>query len=434
MPAIITSKYRLYNARQFIESVSETTDKNNLYLFIGRSTVWPNELVPPTITDSPALDFDTWKSMIAMKRLISADMILATTKRNWQTGTIYDEYRHNYSPSNPSYSGATNLYNASFFVITDAFQVYKCISNNNNGISTVKPEGTSTSIFGTADGYFWKYMYTVSSGNQAKFSSSGFIPVEANSTVSAAAIDGAIHTVRIINGGSGYVSAPSVTITGDGVNASASATVTGGVVTAITMTNIGSGYRNATVSFSTGSATAEAIISPYGGHGADNFDELGAYRVIMNSKLEYDEEGKFPISNDYRNIGIISDPYNFGTTTVATNTVLNAMAGLDFSSVSGNFVVDELITGQTTGATARVVSWDSSTSELRFVKSSNENNIAFQVGEIVIGGTSGVGGTVSALLNSDVVKYSGDIIYNETRTAISRATDQIDSITLVVQF
>lgn len=433
MPAIITSKYRLYNARQFIESVSEPAN-NNLYLFIGRSTPWENELVPPTITDSPSLDFDTWKSLIAMKKIAASDMVLAAPKRTWSSGVIYDEYRHNYSPTNPAYSGATNLYASNFFVITDELNVYKCISNNNNGISTVKPSGNSTSIFGTADGYFWKYLYTVSVGNSAKFSATTFIPVESNSTVSAAAIDGAIHRIRVVSGGSGYTTAPSVTITGDGTGATATATITGGSVTGITMTNIGTGYRNAIVTFDSGTATAEAIISPYGGHGSDNYDELGGYRIIMNVKLEYDESGKFPVSNDYRNIGIISDPTNFGTSTISTTTLLNAMSGIDFTTVTGEYQVDELITGQTSGATARVVSWDTVDKIIRYVRTTNENNIAFEVGETVLGSTSGAGGAVTALLNPDVNKYSGDILYNETRTAIARATDQIDSITLVIQF
>ena len=50
----------------------------------------------------------------------------------------------------------------------------------------------------------------------------------------------------ITNGGSGYTSVPTVTISGGGGSgATASATVTNGVVTAITITNAGTGYTSA---------------------------------------------------------------------------------------------------------------------------------------------------------------------------------------------
>ena len=55
------------------------------------------------------------------------------------------------------------------------YDVYKCIYNgetptNSNGvISTVEPTGQSTSIFTTADGYKWKYMYTLGINDFVKF-------------------------------------------------------------------------------------------------------------------------------------------------------------------------------------------------------------------------------------------------------------------------
>ena len=62
-------------------------------------------------------------------------------------------------------------------------------------------------------------------------------------------------------GGSGYTSAPSVTITGGGGSgASATASITG-PITGIPITNSGSGYTSATVSFSSGSASATPVIS-----------------------------------------------------------------------------------------------------------------------------------------------------------------------------
>jgi hypothetical protein len=53
---------------------------------------------------------------------------------------------------------------------------------------------------------------------------------------------GFVVGATVTNGGSGYTTAPVVTITGDGTGAAATATVAGGAVTEITITNAGNGY------------------------------------------------------------------------------------------------------------------------------------------------------------------------------------------------
>jgi hypothetical protein len=61
-------------------------------------------------------------------------------------------------------------------------------------------------------------------------------------TATANTISGFVIGVTITNGGSGYTSAPAVTITGAGSGAEATASITNGVVTGITIINAGSGY------------------------------------------------------------------------------------------------------------------------------------------------------------------------------------------------
>jgi hypothetical protein len=78
-----------------------------------------------------------------------------------------------------------------------------------------------------------------------------------------------VNSLAIGSGGSGYTSAPDVTIAspgGSGVTATATATVSDGTVVALTIVNPGSGYTSApTVSFANGGgsgATATAIVGP----------------------------------------------------------------------------------------------------------------------------------------------------------------------------
>jgi FtsP/CotA-like multicopper oxidase with cupredoxin domain len=78
---------------------------------------------------------------------------------------------------------------------------------------------------------------------------------------------GIVSTIVVGSGGSGYQSAPAVTISGGGgTGATATATITGGVVTAITVTSVGSGYTAApivTIAPPTAGTTATAIAVIY---------------------------------------------------------------------------------------------------------------------------------------------------------------------------
>ena len=65
-------------------------------------------------------------------------------------------------------------------------------------------------------------------------------PASATTTV----VSGFVVGATVTSGGSGYSSAPTVTITGNGSGATATATVSSGAVTAINITNAGSGYTS----------------------------------------------------------------------------------------------------------------------------------------------------------------------------------------------
>jgi hypothetical protein len=66
------------------------------------------------------------------------------------------------------------------------------------------------------------------------------------STATATLSSGGVGTIGVTAGGSGYLSAPGVTITGGGgTGATATATVSGGAVTGFTVTNAGTGYTSA---------------------------------------------------------------------------------------------------------------------------------------------------------------------------------------------
>ena len=123
MAAIITEKFRLNNAKQFVEDVTEGSSK--AYMFVGRGHAWSDDSNPPTPVDNANDEFDAYRNMIAMKAITSSDISHAIVRRDWTSGTTYDEYRHNYTSSNTASSGATSLWSSLYYVITDDYNVYK---------------------------------------------------------------------------------------------------------------------------------------------------------------------------------------------------------------------------------------------------------------------------------------------------------------------
>ena len=457
MAAIITSKFRNHNADQFYESFSESA-ATKYYLFIGRPQSFSSgagggtDTAPPTPKDSTEKELSYFRDMVALKNISTADTSYVIPRRNWTTGTTYDQYQHNYDSNNTSTSGASNLYDATFYVMNSNYQVYKCMWNDGATASTTEPTGTSTNELTTADGYVWKYMYSITTSEVSSFLSTDFMPVSTDTTVSSAAVDGELSKVAVTTAGSGYNNGTytSVNVYGDGSSGVVTVVVAGGAVSTVTVTTAGTGYTFANINIDSisgigGSANAVVtpIIGPKEGHGNDAVTELGGFYVMMSTTITGAEgSGDFVIDNDFRRVGLIRDPYNYGTTTVSTSATLSAVKSVTFASspTPGPFTVDEIITGGTSGAKGEVVAWDSTNRILKYIQTewggidANKNLTAFAGTEVVTGSTSSATGTMSAVNNPEIAYNSGEIMYVENRAPITRASDQTEIIRLVVEF
>jgi len=97
-----------------------------------------------------------------------------------------------------------------FYVRNNRDQIFKCLFNGNNAISTVEPtididgQLPENPFIVTSDGYRWKYMYTIPPGLKQKFFTKQWMPVVTDSAVVAGSKDGRIDIVRVLWGGSGY--------------------------------------------------------------------------------------------------------------------------------------------------------------------------------------------------------------------------------------
>ena len=510
--ALLTDQFRIFTAKRFIKSLEGAdatqsdlqagSNRDRLYVFIGRPQEWDNENAPPTPVDSFQEFSDTFSDMISLKRVLANDTIQVVRRIDWtppeQTtggrGYVYDMYRHDYSSTKTASSGATKLYDADFYVVNSQYQVYKCIYNGtspsdpNGKPSTVEPTGTSTSIITTSDGYRWKYLYTIPVGQVLKFFSNDYMPVLADVAVTGDAVGGEIDTVVIQASGTGYNNGTyeNVPIKGDGVGGRVSLVVDGGKVVSATVTSGGSGYTFGKIIIDevngigagTGTGAAiDVIIPPELGHGSDPTKELGGYRVMINTKFTYDEgSGDFPTDNDYRRIGLVINPNQYGTTELTSAITLSATRAVIFSpTFTGTFSTDEIITqsrtvgGQQVTARGRVISWNTTTKVLKYYQNRIDgvfpeitgNLTEFEGGNPVTGATSGtsadpdinfpvVSGVSTRVINNteydlgmsftngyakpEIDPNSGEIIYIDNRGAISRAGDQIEDIKIVIEF
>jgi len=568
MAAIISEKFRIFNAKQFLESLSEAS-ATNMYFFVGRPQKWyayleiynvsgtfqvgetvtggglsgtvqevhPNSLLlavtnatsapasgstmtggtssatakastyryatedaPPAPIDNQIEKAAVYDDIIAAKRITSTFARLVAPRYNWSLSTNpkFDMYRPNYSPT-PAGGGAIGVQTAlgssalsgsKYYVMNSNYEVFKCLYNgqtpaNPTGINaTYEPKTSPTAGQGTyanglftesATGYIWKYMYTLSTADVIAFLSSDFLPM--GTYAGPAAVDGAVHIAVIKDGGAnmptnGTVYVP---VDGDGTGAIVKITTSaGGAISSAEMYAAGTGYTygnvrlvngniytdtgvsNAATIAANASGAVEVIMSPEGGHGADLAAEFFAKRVMTNIRLTYAEgSGDFPVDNDFRRIGIIQDPYNYGTTTVASASTLRGTAALKLTG-SGDFTIDEEITQTVSGGTAkgRVVSWDSTNGILKYFQSPdlhthNGKVLAFDhATNNVTGATSSTarpidGNQDTALAdisftdgkaNPEIAPNSGDIVYIENRRQITRAADQIEDIKLVIEF
>lgn len=255
-----------------------------------------------------------------------------------------------------------------------------------------------------------------------------------------------IERIEVTAGGTGYTSAPTVTITGDGSGATATATLTGGAVTAVTVTGKGTNYRVVDITFSGGAgsdAAARAVLAPKGGHGTDPVSELGGFFISLNTKLDGNDGGDLTVDNDFRQIMLFNKPRLYNATPlaglVATADTLKATSflGIHTGNTTDNatdFTVDELLVGQTSGAQAYLVEKDTTNNRLRYHQNDKTGYTAFTATEDVVGQTSTKTCTLNALGNPEVDRHSGDILFLENRNPINRTTTQIEDIKVIIEF
>lgn len=506
MTAIITDKIKYQLSQTIFDENQGSTpgDSDNFYyIAVGKSEAYQyldsaggtgnttDTTVNPVNCDREERLFRY--AMQSVKAVAGFSFVVdGSSTKDWTSGTEYSQFSDAVEGQPAS----------SYYVKTTDNNVYICIRTGKSSTgtiqpSTVKPEHTNTGLPIQTDGYIWKFLYTISTADANKFSTSNFIPVKfvdsaaptdpefSQLSVQNAAVDGQIVGYRVLNQSSGgiYTVAPRLTIIGDGTHAKARAILDGsgrvnavevmdsngsGVPTSNGATpdhyNFGANYNYAQVrcedssNLSSGtSAEIVPVFAPNGGLGADPRKDLKSTSIMFNIKPSGTEDsdatsqaGSWLVDNEYRQIALIKNPTRYDSAGGAgpkyratSGRVMNAMkltsvTGADKNVSTGYaipFTDDPLIVGADSNARA-YLNYYNDDRTLFYHQDEYTGFTPFRNGETVTVRTYTGGGTLiidSADIEPDVDRFSGDILFLNSKAKVTRDRLQTEDIKLVVR-
>lgn len=217
-------------------------------------------------------------------------------------------------------------------------------------------------------------------------------------------------------------------------------------------------------------ATVHACVAPVGGHGFDPVAELGGYNVMINARFEGSESNEFTVGNEFRKIGILKNPLTWD----ATNLWMGASNYAEiFRGVKNdqcyriNLAGDAVNSGNTlqavnyqpdmvvefkqntaplypTVATATLVDHDDSLKRIRVIEPRGDFATVLAGGDFVVESN-----TLHTVVGNTILSYtdalntantpgmkpgSGNILYLENRSIVSRSPNQSEDLKISIQF
>ena len=467
--------------RQFINQlIKDTKDTFNtgLYIGLGRSTPWPGGAELP---ETPRADFEYGREARSACQHVKivTGVSPAVPRQDWVADVIY-----------PAYDDVSQTVLP--YVMNSNYEVFLCIQKGVNaaGItqdSTIEPTVAALSISNpvlsqeneltTLDafcttGYKWRYLFTLSQVAINRFLTLTYMPV---TTFISDPVDGGVQTqqfqiqelattanpipptgqptagqilnIQVDDGGAGYsASGPTATILGNGTGATAAVDTVGGVIKSIRITNFGSGYDYASVSLDdsqipTEEATVRAVIGPSEGVEKDPVNTLRANSVIVTTDFENDEFVTLLTENDFRQIVLIKDPKQYGSSVSFSGNTSKGNSALITASLTGTVVEDNLITGGTSLAKGILDYYDPATNNLYYHQTSDTGygtflrgeNVTQSTAQFVLTGTND-GTTPANQTNPGIDIFSGELLYIDNIEPIQRDVNQTEDIKIVITF
>jgi len=364
---------------------------------------------------------DVRHSIIGMKRVTGDMMSHAIAMKEWFPQQIYKYY-------DPQINNEGHEY----YTVTDN-RVYMCLDNAKSTYTTYQPVHTSATPKKYPDGYTWKYMYTVSDSDAAKFMSDDWVPVRPLSQNQSNG--GGIESIITVTKGQDYLHGDSVVIIGDGEGATAyiGQFEGSGLVHHITVDNPGQNYTWAkayivpsALSSGTG-AMVQPIITPEGGYGNFPTRDLLADNVTFVVDLDGNEDGEL-FTGDIRSRGIIRSPLDSSNNPIFTTDIVDFRSKITVSGSGQKFTTGQIVTGNVSGATA--ICAGSSEDVIYTV----EETGAFEVGETITSLTGATTIEAFASGNIEQLNLANFIYVDSTSGPHTRNDNQVDTFTVTLSF
>lgn len=417
------------------------SSSGNYYVAIGRSA----DFTSGTNIDSREEQFKFRNSMQMVKVLGNASFVVPTA--TWQSNDIYEAY----SEKDPNQSR--------FYVVNSSNEVFICIDSPNTA-STVEPTSSLANhkpfTFKTSDGYYWRYMYTMSNLAYSNFRTSKYTPVKKVTGVTGltripqeeeqlrlqdSAVDGEILRLQIDSAGIGYPGIAPIMISGNGTGASFTANLDGsGSIVSVTVDSDasglfshGSGYDYAAADPIGGDGVLTPVFAPKGGLNADPVLSLKSKSLMLQVDLQGDEKDTLLTENEFRQVALIRNPkvYDSDGSFMANTGIAMKSFNLTPLSATGTFAEDTVFSTSIGSATGKVFFHDEPNDILYYYQDLETEFETFTNGLSITDGT--VSASILSQNNPDIDPYSGDILYLNNVSAIDRSEDQTEDIRIVIE-
>lgn len=150
--------FRTNIAKNFVKQI-QSSGGDCLFACIGSPT-------DPFLTERTERQENIFRNkLLSATRIIPNDVCLVIDRKNWVSGTIYDNI-----------DDTIDMSTKNFYVINRENNVYICLGNNGGLSSTQEPTGTETNDIVLGDNYVWKFLYTVPN-DKLKFLDEKTIPI-----------------------------------------------------------------------------------------------------------------------------------------------------------------------------------------------------------------------------------------------------------------
>ena len=395
---------------------------------------------------------------VTLHKLYSGGVSRVAKRSNWTYGNVYkawpNEGCHVVARSFTGGAARLNVYRCMFSPLTP---------------STVAPTDNQISEFYSADGYVWKYLYTISDAESLLFMDEDWIPVPevvSEQTALTSAVGSLKYIQYLIQKNAVYgviynavLDSDAELTDSDFVNITTSSPLTVQVEdlsgttptqtaefefyrtsatsrVLIRLNAIGKGYVGPFRCIKKGTTSTVSGVSCYlppgVGHGSNLPEEMNATRTKIVVKNVPDGNILNVMDNTKFNVvSLVRNPVDLSTKQIAQKS--NYIACRSFEATGVVFDVNDIASLKVLNDNSlRVVAVNGS--RIYYTNLKDESNTV-AVGDLVFNSTSVIGGTVTAVYDREIVFNSFDhIVVDVKDKQIQRAKDQIESFSFVLGF